>query len=186
MKRSAALVADVPPTDVTVMSTVPAVRAGENTVISESELTVIPAAGVPPKETPVAPLNPVPLIVTSVLPATGPVAGEMEETTGAATYVYCTGLELPVTPKSEVTVTFTEPAEPAGTVAVIWVSEFTVYEAAFAPKETFVVVVKPVPVSTTVLPPASGPLLGETDVSVGKPGRCRRRPRSGRSFRRAW
>ncbi len=70
-------------------------------------------------------------------------------------------------PAGVVTVTSTVPA-PAGEVAVIWVSELTVNEvAAVAPNATAVAPVNPVPVIVTEVPPACGPLLGLTLVTVG-------------------
>ena len=55
---------------------------------------------------------------------------------------------------------------PVGTVAVIWVSEFTVnVVAAMPPNVTALAPVKPVPVITTEVPTA--PLVGLNDVMVG-------------------
>ena len=65
------------------MSTVP-VPAGDVAVIEVAELTVKPVAGVAPKLTAVAPVNPVPVTVTEVPPAVGPAVGEIEVTVGAA------------------------------------------------------------------------------------------------------
>jgi hypothetical protein len=71
-------------------------------------------------------------------------------------------------PPAVVTVTCTVPAVPAGATAVIWVAELTVNEVAgVAPKLTAVAPVKFVPVSTTVVPPATGPALGTIAVRVG-------------------
>ena len=64
------------------MSTVP-VPAGDVAVIEVAELTVKPVAGVAPKLTAVAPVNPVPVTVTEVPPAVGPAVGEIEVTVGA-------------------------------------------------------------------------------------------------------
>nr|WP_218003060.1 hypothetical protein [Nocardia asiatica] len=51
---------------------------------------------------------------------------------------------------------------------MIWVSELTVNEVAgVAPKFTAVAPVRPVPVMTTVVPPASTPAFGATAVTVG-------------------
>ena len=72
---SAAPVALVPPGVVTVTSTVPADSAGAVAVILLELLTVYAPAAVPPKLTAVAPVNPVPVIVTLVPPAVGPDAG---------------------------------------------------------------------------------------------------------------
>ena len=66
---------------VTLTSTVP-VPAGEVAVIDVAELTVKPVAGVAPKLTAVAPVKPVPVMVTEVPPAVGPVVGEIEVTVG--------------------------------------------------------------------------------------------------------
>src|SRR5215813_12767219 len=72
VNRSFELTALVPPAVVTVMSTVPAFATGETALIDVSPFTVKLAAGVPPKPTAVAPVNPVPPIVTAVPPAVGP------------------------------------------------------------------------------------------------------------------
>ena len=74
----------VPPGPVTVMSTrVPAVPGGETAVIEPLEFTVKLAAGVAPKETPVAPVKAFPLIVTDVPPATGPASARPSSPTAA-------------------------------------------------------------------------------------------------------
>lgn len=71
-------------------------------------------------------------------------------------------------PPAVVTETFTSPALFAGVTAVICVSEFTVkVMAETPPKATAEVPVKPVPVRVTDVPPANGPMLGETEVMVG-------------------
>ncbi len=60
------------------------------------------------------------------------------------------------------------PAAWAGAVAVICVALLTVKPvAAVAPKVTAVVPEKLVPVMTTEVPPAVGPAVGETEVTVG-------------------
>ncbi len=74
--------ADVPAGVVTVTSTVP-VPAGLSAVIVVSLTTVTFVAGVVPKSTAVAPVKPVPVIVTSVPPAVGPVVGLKPVTVGA-------------------------------------------------------------------------------------------------------
>ena len=68
------LVALVPPGVVTVTSTVPATPVGAVAVIW-LELFTENVAAVPPKLTPVAPVKPVPLIVTVVPPVVGPDVG---------------------------------------------------------------------------------------------------------------
>ena len=72
----------MPPGVVTVTSTVP-VPAGLSAVIVVSLTTVTSVAGVVPKSTAVAPVKPVPVIVTNVPPAGGPMVGLMPETVGA-------------------------------------------------------------------------------------------------------
>ena len=74
-------VALVPPGVVTVISMVPAACAGEVAVIWVAELTV-KVAEVPPKLTIVAPVNPVPVIMTEVPPAAGPLVGFLPVTDG--------------------------------------------------------------------------------------------------------
>ena len=79
MKRSAALVALVPPALVTITSTVP-VPAGEVTTIWLPVLLVIDAAAEP--NVTVEPVKFDPLIVTDVPPAAGPEDGLIEVTVG--------------------------------------------------------------------------------------------------------
>lgn len=76
MKLSALTTVLVPPVDVTLMPTVP-LPAGELATISLSEMTVKLLADVEPKDTPVVPVKPVPVIVTEVPPAAGPSVGAM-------------------------------------------------------------------------------------------------------------
>ena len=68
---------------VTVTVTVPLAWAGVTTlsVVEDVNLTLV--AAVVPKETVVVFVNPVPVIVTVVPPATGPLAGVMPVTVGA-------------------------------------------------------------------------------------------------------
>ena len=73
----------VPPGVVTVMLATPADLAGEVAVIWVSLTTVKLLAGVPPKETSVAPVKPEPVIVTVAPPATDPLVGAMPVTPGA-------------------------------------------------------------------------------------------------------
>ena len=76
------LVGDVPPGVVTVTSIVPELAAGEVAVIEVSDLTVNDVAEVDPNLTAVAPVKPVPVIVTEVPPASGPAVGLMLVTVG--------------------------------------------------------------------------------------------------------
>jgi hypothetical protein len=83
VKRSAAETGDVPFAVVTVTSTVP-VPADDVAVIEVAELTVKAVALVAPNFTAVAPVKVVPVMVTDVPPATGPVVGEIDVTVGGA------------------------------------------------------------------------------------------------------
>jgi len=75
---------------------------------------------------------------------------------------------LPLSPLLLVTVTVTAPALPAGVVAVIVVAFTTVTPVAAAlPNVTVAPAAKFVPVMVTDVPPASGPLLGLTLLTVG-------------------
>jgi hypothetical protein len=78
---SAPEVAEVPPGLVTVTSTIPA-PAGEVAVIEVALLTTTPVAALAPKWTAVAPVRLVPVMVTLVLPASGPAFGAMLVTVG--------------------------------------------------------------------------------------------------------
>ena len=73
---------DVPFGVVTVTSMGPTGPPGEVAVIEVSLLTVNVVAGVVPKVTLVAPVKPVPVMVTGVPPLIGPVVGEMPVTVG--------------------------------------------------------------------------------------------------------
>jgi hypothetical protein len=78
--------ADVPPGETTVTSTVPA-PAGLFAVSSVSLTIVTFVAGFVPNSTAVARVRPVPMTVTGVPPDAGPVPGLIDETVGATTYV---------------------------------------------------------------------------------------------------
>jgi hypothetical protein len=81
-KRSAGLVALVPPGVVTVTSTVPD-PAGLVAVICVAVLPVNTVAAAVPNLTAVAPLKLVPVITTEVPPPIGPLFGATETTNGA-------------------------------------------------------------------------------------------------------
>lgn len=73
---------------------------------------------------------------------------------------------LPFCPP-DVTVTVTAPALPAGDMAVISVAlTTTTFVAAALPNVTVAPEAKLVPVIVTAVPPAGGPLLGETLLTV--------------------
>ena len=85
MNWSALLVGDVPYGVVTVTSTVrPNGTAGAVAAIEVPEVTV-KVAGKPPKETAVAPVKVVPVMVTAVPPTAGPELGLTEATLGGGT-----------------------------------------------------------------------------------------------------
>jgi hypothetical protein len=81
---SAAEVAEVPPAVVTVMFKVPGAPTGATAVMEPSLLTVNEVAAVMPNITLVAPVKPLPLMVTLVPPAVLPVLVASEVTLGAA------------------------------------------------------------------------------------------------------
>ena len=62
-------------------------KRGGVAVIDVAELTVKLVAATPANLTAVAPVNPVPVIVTRVPPAVGPLVGHRSVTVGAATTV---------------------------------------------------------------------------------------------------
>jgi hypothetical protein len=129
---------------------------GTVAVIWVSEFTVNVAA-VPLKATFVAPVNPEPLIATEV--PTGPFVGENELIFGATVPVVTVKLvELAAVPPGVVTLIGPLVA-PLGTVAVIWVFEFTVNAAVVPLKATFVAPVNPEPLIATDVPTC--PLVGE-------------------------
>ena len=89
MNWSAALVAEVPPEVVTVMSTVPSAPAGEVAVQVVAEVHETAVAAVPPKLAVVAPATkPVPVMVTTVAPPGGPPFGEIALMAGGSVKVW--------------------------------------------------------------------------------------------------
>lgn len=151
-----------PPGVVTVMPPLEA-PVGTVVVIRVSLTTVNTAATEPPNLTDVAPVNPEPLIVTSV--PTGPEVGEIDVIAGAAVAVDTVKLaELVPVPAGVVTVIGPVVA-PVGTVAITWVALLTVNDAAVPLNFTEVAPVKPVPVTVTCVPAV--PLVGENDEIVG-------------------
>ena len=84
MKPSRTEVALLPPELLTVTSTIPALCFGAVAVISVLRTRVNLVAGVEPKSTAVAFVNPVPLMVTLVPPPVGPLFGDTEITVGAS------------------------------------------------------------------------------------------------------
>jgi hypothetical protein len=164
---SADEVALVPPEVVTVISTVP-VPAGDFMVREVAEATTRLVPAVDPNFTAVAPVNPVPVTVTVVLPAAGPLTGEMPVTVGTGAYVNWSSVPVALVPPGVVTVISTIPAVPAGDFMVREVAEATTrLVPAVDPNFTAVAPINPVPVTMTEVPPAIGPLTGEMPVTVG-------------------
>jgi hypothetical protein len=83
VNRSAVTAALVPPGVFTLMSRVPADCAGATATISVLDFSAN-IADTEPNRTVVAPVNPVPVMVTEVPPALGPDDGEIFVTFGAA------------------------------------------------------------------------------------------------------
>ena len=83
--------------------------------------------------------------------------------------MYWSAVLVALTPPGVVTVTSTVPADCAGTVAVIWVSDTTVKpDAGTEPNSTADAPVNPLPDIVRVAPPLSGPADGETAVNVAE------------------
>ena len=150
-------------------STFPAACAGEATVHSVVEVQLTDVAFVDPNLKIVADVpraNPVPLTVTLVPPALDPVFGLRPVTVG--TNLNWSAVEIALVPFGVVTVTCTVPAVSAGEAAVIEPSRLTVNMVALAePNLTAVASLRLVPVIVTSVPPATGPSLGLTPVTVG-------------------
>jgi hypothetical protein len=152
---------------VTVTVTAPALLAGVVAVIDVLLTTTTFVAAVLPNFTVAPETKFVPVIVTAVPPATGPLAGDMPVTVGATAYVNPFA-RLPLCDPTFVTVTVTAPAAPAGVVAVIDVLlTTTTFVAAAPPNVTVAPEAKFVPVIVTAVPPAVVPLFGDTLVTVG-------------------
>jgi hypothetical protein len=147
-------VAPVPLEFVTVTSTVP-LPAGEVAVIDVALLTVNELAPVPLNFTAVVLENEVPVMVTGVPPAAGPLVGAMEINVGAETYANWSAELVALVPPEFVTVMSTVPL-PLGELAVIDVALLIVNEVATVPpNRTAVASVNEVPVMVTGVPPAA-------------------------------
>jgi hypothetical protein len=155
------------PFTVTVTVTAPA-PAGVVAVIVVPFTTTTLVAAVAPNFTVAPAAKFVPVIVTAVPPAAGPLFGDTLLTVTATADVYVNALaKLPFW-LFTVTVTVTAPAAFAGVVAVIVVLLTTVtFVAAVPPKVTIAPKAKFVPVIVTAVPPAVDPLFGLTLLTVG-------------------
>jgi hypothetical protein len=139
-------------------------------VIFVDEFRVKLVALVGPNLTALAFAKLVPVMVTEVPPATGPLAGPTLVTAGRGngTYVNVSAGLVALVPPGVVTVTSTVPV-PAGEMAVIDVAEFTVkLPALIEPNLTAVAPVRLAPPIVTEVPPISRPVLGLTLVTAGK------------------
>jgi hypothetical protein len=155
--KSVVLVA-VPPAVVTVI--LPVVAPVGTVAVTEVAVLVVNVAVVPLNLTAVTPERFVPVMTTLV--PTLPLVGENDVIVGTPVTVKLVALFAAVWPR---TVTWMGPVvAPAGTVAVIWVDEFTVNVAAVVLNSTDEVPQKFVPVITTLDPMA--PLVGANDEMV--------------------
>ena len=155
-----------PPAPVNTTFTAPAALAGVTTVTEVALEFVIEVPAVPPNVTDDVPVKFVPVIVTVVEPAVGPLDGDTEEIVGAATKV--NPPVLVTGPPAVVNTTSTAAAALAGVTTVTEVALTFVRDVpAVPPNVTPVVAVKLVPVIVTVVPPAVGPLDGDTELIVG-------------------
>jgi hypothetical protein len=155
------------PFTVTVTVTAPAAFAGAVAVICVLLTTTTFVAAAVPNVTVAPDAKFVPVIVTDVPPAAGPLLGDTPLTVGAMIYVNALA-KLPLCGPGFVTVTVTAPALPAGVVAVICVLlVMTTLVAAAVPNVTVAPDTKFVPVIVTAVPPLVEPVFGETPVTVG-------------------
>ena len=146
----------------------PAASAGAVIVSEVEEVTDNAVPATVPNFTPVTPMKPVPVTVTTVPPANFPAAGDTAVTVGAATYVKRSAVTSAEVPPAAVTRKLTVPAACAGAVIFSEVEEVTVNAVpATVPNFTPVTPVKPVPVTVTTAPPANLPAEGDNFVTVG-------------------
>lgn len=159
-----------PPAAVRTTFAAPAALVGLTTVIDVAlEFNIVVPAS-PPKVTVEVPVKLVPVIVTVVPPAIGPLDGETDVIVGASTNVKAESNDAD--PPAVVIVTAKVPAELAGVTTVTDVPLILpIVVPAVLPKVTAVVPVKLVPVIVTVVPPAvvpdANPVADSTDVIVG-------------------
>src|SRR5262245_22886668 len=152
---------------VTVIDTGPAAPAGLVTTRVVLLGTITSVAAAVPNIT-VAPVkNDVPVIVTRVPPATGPIAGVTAVMTGGGMNVNAFG-SVPLCPSGFVTMTGAPLNSPGGVVAVSWVALTNVTFVASTPStRTVAPLMKSVPVMVMAVPPDDGPLVGDTAVTAG-------------------
>ena len=148
---------DVPPVVVVADTvTAPATPAGAVALIdvADTNVTLVPAFA--PNFTVVAPdTNPLPVIVTTVPPATGPLTGLRAVTVGAATEAVTVKLVGVCLDAPGLVTRILPDVAPTGTTAEIVVSDTTVKAAATPLNETAVALAKFVPVIVTAAPAAA-------------------------------
>jgi hypothetical protein len=157
---------------------VPAIPAGLVTVSRvppASTTTVVPETV--PNVTLITVKSPLPVMLTRVPPAAGPLVGEIEDTTGTGTvYRYTSALVAAVVPPGVVTEIATVPAACGGAVALMVVAERIVNVAGTVPNRTAVAPVVVVALSklapwiVTVVPPNVVPVCGVTALIDGGAG----------------
>ena len=164
--------AEVPPAVRTVTGTGPAACAGLMAWIDVADWTAN-VAGAPPNDTDVAPVNPVPLIVTGVPPAVGPVFGVSVVTTGGRpvgrTYLNRAFLVSSDRPALVTTRTRTVPglARGGATTTILRLFLTRTLRPFFLPNRTFVTCTKFLPLILTTVPPVVGPEAGLTFLTTG-------------------
>jgi hypothetical protein len=120
----------------------------------------------PPNEAVAPAWKPVPLTVTDVPPAVGPLFGVTELTAGAGMYVKQPE-HVALDASGFVTVTLTAPAAWAVVVPVMLVPLTVETVSADPPNDTVAPVWNSLPEMVTDVPPTAGPLLGVTELTVG-------------------
>jgi hypothetical protein len=130
-------------------------------------VTLETVTGEPPSEAVAPPWKLVPVMVTGVPPAAGPLIGAIELTVGAGARYVKQAVHVPLCVSVLVTTTFTDPAACAVVVPVMLVPAIVTTVRAEPPKDTVAPAAKPVPVTVTEVPPALAPLFGVTELTVG-------------------
>ena len=146
-------------------ATAPAAFTGVTAVIDVALFTVKLVALVLPKRTAVAPVKSVPVMVTVVPPAVGPLFGLTPEIVGTGWNVNASF--NPLVPNALVTDTVAGPATVAGVVTTIRVEVFDTMVPRTPSNSTDVALPIPVPVMVTLVPPLVGPEVGDTEATDG-------------------
>ena len=169
VKRSTAEVVEVPFAVRTVRSTIPTAAAGETAVNEVGLLKQKLVAAIDPNQTAVVPVRFAPVIVTGVPPKAEPLLIFSPVITGAGeTKTYWSATERPEVPVELVTVMSTIPAMAAGRTSVSDEVEFTAYVVTSTfPTWTAVTLLKLVPTSVMLFPPAVEPLVLDNPVTTG-------------------